>query len=103
MDLKNSLISIQSGVKDESGKAHLPFRTGISLKASQEKYILNEDGEMTNKEEEEEETYKKEELLLNNLQSYEENNKNPVDGLGNSNNSVVNNEDNVSGKQKILL
>lgn len=51
MDLKSSLISIQSGVKDETGKAHLPFRTAASLRGSQEKYILNEDGEKASAEE----------------------------------------------------
>jgi hypothetical protein len=46
MDLKNSIISIQSGVKDDTGKAHLPYRTGGSIKMSQDKYILNEGEEV---------------------------------------------------------
>lgn len=96
--MKNNLISIQSGVKDPSGKAHLPFRQGNSMKTN-DKYILNEEGEISNKEEEEEENDKREELLLNNLQSYEEVNKNAVDVLVNGNNSAINNEENTNGKQ----
>jgi hypothetical protein len=96
MDLKNSLISIQTGIKDPTGKAHLPFRQGNSMKAN-DKYILNEDGELSNKEEEEE-IDKREEFLLKNLQNIEESNKNAVDVLINSNNSALNNEENTNGK-----
>lgn len=42
MDLKNNLISMKVGIKDDSGRAHLPFRTATG-RHSQEKYIPNED------------------------------------------------------------
>jgi len=44
MDLKNNLISMQVGVKEDTGRAHLPFRTAAAG-TQKDKYILNQDNQ----------------------------------------------------------